>query len=177
MLHSWKDSFHRNTFRFVELQVQLNVFLWVNFDHDPCKRSERDQYEQVEPERKSTTAAGCARPGTCNWAFPSLLPGGGQIIWGCLWAVQWAGALTVIFLLRILSKICFSGRPLGFYQILTTKKKPNIDQILTTHHFIDQILTAKVPEKVRIYTKKQTNIDQISTTQHFIDQILTAKVP
>ena len=38
-----------------------------------------------------------------------------------------------------------SGRPLGFYQILTTKKNPNIDQILTTQHFIDQILTAKVP--------------------------------
>ena len=37
-----------------------------------------------------------------------------------------------------------AGRPLGFYRISTTKKKnPNIDQISTTQHFIDQISTAK----------------------------------
>ena len=33
----------------------------------------------------------------------------------------------------------------GFYQILTTKKKQNINQISTTQHFNDQISTAKVP--------------------------------
>ena len=31
------------------------------------------------------------------------------------------------------------------------KKTPNIDQISTTQHFIDQISTAKVPWKARIY--------------------------
>ena len=42
-----------------------------------------------------------------------------------------------------------AGRPLGFYQISTTKKKTKIStklfEISTTQHYIDQILTEKVP--------------------------------
>ena len=39
----------------------------------------------------------------------------------------------------------------GFIEYRPPKKNPNIDQISTTQHFIDQISTAKVPWKARIY--------------------------
>ena len=43
------------------------------------------------------------------------------------------------------NSIAPAGWPVGFYRISTTKKTPNIDQISTTQHFIDQISTTKVP--------------------------------
>ena len=54
------------------------------------------------------------------------------------WLHFWSKSLTSL-------KFTKQGGHWGFIKYWPPKKKPNIDQILTTKHFIDQILTTKVP--------------------------------
>ena len=69
-----------------------------------------------------------------------------------LWSknkLQWIScqfALALISVLQnvLLQRISLQAGQWGFIEYRPPKKKPNIDQISTTQHFIDQISTAKV---------------------------------
>ena len=52
----------------------------------------------------------------------------------------------------LLQRISLQAGQWGFIEYRPPKKTPNIDQISTTQHFIDQISTTKVPLKACIYT-------------------------
>ena len=55
----------------------------------------------------------------------------------------------------------FQAGQWGFIKYRPPKKTQNIDQISTTQHFIDQLSTAKVPQKARSYTfrDKSANVN------------------